>query len=74
MIASELRREIDQKFREAGIVIPYPQQTLHWGARGEGANAVPAEPPGAELIRARQPAPPPRHPRRVAVRRTATTQ
>lgn len=57
VIASELRREIDRNFREAGIVIPYPQQTLHWGTRGEGANAVPAELPGAEPI---GPANPPR--------------
>jgi len=41
VIASELRREIDRQFREAGIVIPYPQRTLHVGQRGEGANADP---------------------------------
>ena len=28
-LASELRFAIDQKFREAGIVIPYPQRDLH---------------------------------------------
>jgi len=50
VIASELRRDIDQQFREAEIVIPYPQRTLHVGLRGEGANAaVPVDAEGRPL-------------------------
>ncbi|MEQ8965305.1 MAG: mechanosensitive ion channel [Azospirillaceae bacterium] len=41
VVASELRRDIDRRLCEAGIVIPYPQRTLHVGLRGEGANASP---------------------------------
>ncbi|NBB82949.1 MAG: mechanosensitive ion channel, partial [Alphaproteobacteria bacterium] len=58
--ASEMRVHIDARFREEGIVIPFPQRTLHEGYRGEGANA-PLDQDGERL----DPANPPR-PRVVA--------
>jgi small-conductance mechanosensitive channel len=34
-IASDLRHAIDQQFREEGIVIPFPQQVVHFQRKAE---------------------------------------
>ena len=34
-IASDLRHAIDQQFREEGIVIPFPQQVVHFHRKAE---------------------------------------
>lgn len=52
VIASDLRYEIDGKFREAGIEIPFPQRVVHMADTAESSSAV-----DSADIRRLQPAP-----------------
>ena len=52
VIGSDLRYEIDQKFRETGIEIPFPQRVVHMADSSQADAAV----EGAD-IRRLQPAP-----------------
>jgi potassium efflux system protein len=40
-IASDLRFEIDRRFREEGVEIPFPQRVVHFAARPDDADGAP---------------------------------
>jgi potassium efflux system protein len=56
---SELRTDIDRRFRAAGIEIPFPQQDLHLRSVDETAARAIARPSGADGSRDEVPATPP---------------
>jgi potassium efflux system protein len=60
---SELRTDIDRRFRTAGIEIPFPQRDLHLRSVDEKVARGFGRPSGADGSREKAPGPPPERPR-----------